>query len=180
MLTDLRSRFITHLKALHPDFKDINAHPGRLDVDEIKSISARTPAARVGVWGSIATEATADGQIIIRPGFAIAIIAKATHLLSAHDVAMRLASDVATGLGTFVPGAANIDTEQDILPGVGLVENISMDISDTKELNAKGIALWGVLCHVPIRAGMSLARAEAHRDIVVEYPDGFDAADFET
>lgn len=174
MLTSLRRRFIDHLKAAHSDFRDIKAHYGRLEESEIEKISAQTPAARVGLWGRIGTEIVADGQIVIRPGFAIAVITKSTDLIRSHDEAMRLSTDVVAGLGSFVPGAPNSENAIEALPGVGLVENISLDISNSNALEAKGIALWGVLCNVPIRIGLSLASQEAAGLYDVEWPTGFE------
>jgi len=175
MLTDLRDRFKVHLRDAVPGFREVKEHPGRLEDQEIKAqISGLTPSCRVGLWGRVPIEHMPDGQVLIRPGFAVAIIVKSTDLVRSHDEAMGLAVETINALAGFIPGEANEARSWDPLTGVGLIENLSLDISSNDMLDREGIALWGVLCAVPIRMGVSLATVEAEQTVDLTFPEGFD------
>lgn len=180
MLATLRDRFKAHLKDSVTGFREVKEHPGRLEESEIMKISGLTPSGRVGLWGRVGAEFMEDGQLLVRPGFAIAIIVKSTDLVRSHDEAMALARETLEVLAAFIPGAVNEEKGWDALTGVGLPENLSIDISSNQKLDDAGIALWGVLCSVPIRMGVSLARQEAEFEPELEFPDGIDIAEMQS
>lgn len=180
MLTDLRDRFKIHLRDAVPGFREVKEHPGRLEDQEIKDqISGLTPSCRVGLWGRVPIEYMPDGQVVIHPRFAVAIITKSTDLVRSHDEAMALTIETVKALAAFIPGEANEARSWDPLTGVGLIENLSLDISANDMLDKAGIATWAVLCAVPIRMGVSLARVEAEQTVDLTFPDGIDIAEMQ-
>lgn len=165
VLTAIRSRMKDLVKASHPQFRDVDLHYGRLEADEVRKISMFTPAARVGIFGSVRSEYLPTGELKITPRFAAVAIARDGDLLESSDTAMDFAIALAATFAAWCPGAALLDDEGEVtspaLLGVGLPEAISIEPSPAAELEAEGIALWGCLFTVPVVIGVDLAKEEA-------------------
>lgn len=164
VLTSIRDRLCDLLKAQHPEFNDVDLHYGRLTPDEVRQITAFTPAARVGLFGPIKSDILPSGEIKLSPRFVAVALVKETDLLKTTDLAMKLALDMAATISIWLPGIRLTDKQGiEIAPplfGVGLPEAITVEPSPAPELEAEGIALWGCLFTVPVVVGTSLSEQD--------------------
>lgn len=178
MLAEINKRLVTLLEAAHPELRDVGRHRGRMSADDIKRLAVFSPALRVGLFGKLATEDLPSGERVLVVPFAAAVIVSEGELIDSQDKAIALALQVETTVAGLIPGAADEDRAWPALSGVGLAEELSIDIADGDELDAEGIALWAVLFKIRVVVGEAWARAEAEEPIEIIMPEGFDLEDF--
>ncbi|MCW5708675.1 hypothetical protein [Shinella sp.] len=177
MLAEINKRLVVLLEAAHPEFRDVGRHRGRMSVEDIRKLIVFSPALRIGLFGKLSTEDLPSGERVLVVPFAAAVIVCEGELIDSQDMAIALALKVETTLARIIPGAPDEDRDWPILPGVGLPEELSIDIADGDELDADGIALWAVLFKIRVVIGEDLARAGAEDEIEIVLPDDFDPAE---
>ncbi len=174
MLTEINTRLVKVLATRHPEFRDVDRHPGRMTVDDIKRVAAFSPALRIGPFGKISTQKLANGELELSVPFAAAVITNEVGLLESQDMAIKLAAAVSRTLPGFAPGMANEDDNWPAMPGVGLCQDVAIDIAAGTELEDDGIALWAVLFKVCVTIGEDLAFAEATAAVDLEFSGRID------
>lgn len=174
MLAEINKRIVTMITARHQEFRDVGRHRGRMTPEDVKTAGAFAPAARVGLFGRLRSEREPSGQVCVRVPFAIAIIAAEGDLIDSQDRAIALAVAVQNSVAGFIPGAADAELDWPALQGVGLPEDIELDISDADWLDDEGIALWAVLFTVSIDLGDSFAAIEAAELTEISFREGFE------
>ncbi len=171
VLASIRARLRDLVKARHPEFADVDLHYGRLTPDEVRTITAFSPACRVGIFGSIKTETLPSGEVKLAPRFAAVVLVRSGDLVESTDTALALATALSPTIAAWCPGAALTDIEGvEIAPrirGVGLPEALTIEPSPAAELEREGIALWGCLFTVPVVIGASLSEAEAQGTVEI-------------
>lgn len=178
MLAEINKRLVALLETAHPEFRDVGRHRGRMSADDIRQIAVFSPGLRIGLFGKLATEDLPSGERVLVVPFAAAVIVSEGELIDSQDRAIALALKVETTIAGLIPGAADEEREWPALSGVGLAEELSIDISDGDELDADGIALWAVLFKIRVIVGEDWARAEAEEPVEITLPEGFDLEDF--
>lgn len=173
MLVEINKRLVTALTEAHPEFRDVGRHRGRMTVEDVQKVSVFSPALRVGLFGKISTTRLASDETLLTVPFAAAVIVSDGDLLDSQDKAIALALDVQDTLAAFAPGMANEDRDWPALPGIGLCDDLAIDIAEGEELEKDGIALWAVLFKVTVILGVDRAREEAESPVDIEFPDDF-------
>jgi len=174
VLSEINKRLVAVLEAAHPEFRDVGRHPGRMTVDDIKALSVFAPALRVGLFGKISTSRLPTDETLLSVPFAAAVITSETDLIDSQDRAIALALAVQGTLSDFAPGMADEERDWAAISGVGLCEDLAIDIAEGEELEAEGIALWAVLFKVPVIVGVDRAKAESEIPFQVDMPDDID------
>ncbi|MCQ4630935.1 hypothetical protein GB927_012855 [Shinella sp. CPCC 100929] len=177
MLAEINKRLSILLETRHPEFRDVGRHRGRMSVEDIKAIGVFAPALRIGLFGKLTTEDLPSGERVLVVPFAAAVITAEGDLLDSQDRAIALALAVETSLARITPGAADEDRDWPALSGVGLAEDLSIDIADGNDLDDEGIALWAVLFKIRVIIGENFAREGAEEAIQIIWPEGFDPAE---
>ena len=170
VLAPIRARLRDLVKARHPEFVDVDLHYGRLTPEEVRNISAFSPACRVGIFGSIKSETLPSGEVKLFPRFAAVVMVRSGDLVESTDTALALATALAPTIAAWCPGAALTDIEGAEIPrirGVGLPEAITIEPSPAGDLEKEGIALWGCLFTVPVAIGASLSELEAQGTVEI-------------
>lgn len=171
VLASIRARLRDLVKARHPEFVDVDLHYGRLTPDEVRTITAISPACRVGIFGSIKSETLPSGELKLAPRFAAVVLVRSGDLVESTDTALALAAALAPTISAWCPGAALTDSDGvEISPrisGVGLPEAVTIEPSPAGVLEKEGISLWGCLFTVPVVVGASLSEIEAQGTIEV-------------
>lgn len=174
VLTSIRDRLRDLIRAELPEFNDVDLHYGRLTPEEVRKITAFTPAARVGLFGSVKSDILPSGEIKVSPRFAAVALTKTGDLLTSTDQAMRMALEMAAAISVWRPGIRLTDTDGiEIAPplfGVGLPEAITVEPSPAPELENEGIALWGCLFTVSIVIGTNLSEQNGGMLIDISAP----------
>jgi len=174
MLAEINGRLVAVLEDAHPEFRDVGRHRGRMTVEDVRAVTLFSPALRVGLFGKISTARLPTNETLLSVPFAAAVIVSAGDLLDSQDTAIALSLAVQSTLSGFAPGAADDVREWSALPGVGLCEDLAIDIAEGEELEADGIALWAVLFRVPVIVGVDLARADGESTVGIEFPQGWE------
>lgn len=171
VLSSIRARLRDLVQARHPEFAEVDLHYGRLTPDEVRDITAFSPACRVGIFGSIKSETLPSGEVKLLPRFAAVVLVRSGDLVESTDAALALATALSPTIAAWCPGVAVTDVAGAVVSprirGVGLPEAITIEPSPAAELEKEGIALWGCLFTVPIVIGASLSEAEAQGSIEI-------------
>jgi hypothetical protein len=169
VLAPIRARLRDLVKARHPEFVDVDLHYGRLTPQEVRNITAFSPACRVGIFGSVKTELLPSGELKLFPRFAAVVLVRSGDLVESTDTALALAMALSPTIAGWCPGAAITDGAETSprIRGIGLPEALTIEPSPAAELEKEGIALWGCLFTVPVVIGASLSEAEAQGTIEI-------------
>jgi len=174
MLAEINKRLVAVLETAHPEFRDVGRHRGRMTVEDIRALSVFSPALRVGLFGKISAVRLPTDESLLSVPFAAAVVASDGDLIDSQDRAIALALTVQDTLSGFAPGMADEERAWPAIPGVGLCEDLAIDIAEGEELEKDGIALWAVLFKVPVIVGVDRAKAESEVTMEIELPEGFD------
>ncbi len=177
MLVEISQRLVAMLTDAHPQFRDVGRHRGRMTVEDVQAVSVFSPALRIGLFGKISTAHLPTGETILHVPFAAAVIVSEGELLDSQDKAIALALAVQDTLADFAPGRADADRDWLALPGIGLCDDLAIDIAEGEELEKDGIALWAVLFKVPVVVGVDRAREEGESPVELELPENFDISE---
>lgn len=154
----VRDRLAEDLRTHLIELADVGSHPGRLTPEQVREISAVSPACRVGLYGAVRTQIlSSSGAVVAMPRYAAVFVVRAYDLLDSADLAMDLALRAAAFIADWVPGQPDDARGRQAIMGCGLPQDISIEDSDADELRREGIILWGCLFTVPLHTGTNLA-----------------------
>jgi len=134
ILLDLRSAIVAGIAAGLPGLKEVKAHGGRFNVQELKAAAARSPSVRVACLGVQEVQAAAEGVEAVTVWGAF-IVSGDVHPTSRDAMTLGLAG----ALLPLLPGACW--GLEDLVDGARAVraENLF-----SRDLDAQGVSLWAV------------------------------------
>ncbi|MEQ1713340.1 MAG: hypothetical protein ABL908_18355 [Hyphomicrobium sp.] len=96
-MIELRDAIVADFQAQFPEMREIEAHFGPFDLDELKAFSVRAPAVRVSLLGGPLTPVSTREQDVALQCAAY-IVTKGTAQTKADVAALRIAEDLVTRL----------------------------------------------------------------------------------
>lgn len=141
-LDALQDAVIAAVKARLPALKEVKAHDGRFDLDELKAFQANAPAVRIALLGTRQSDPVGSGE-------------------TDHDVIVGayVVTRDAPGLPRGKGAAAIVSGLLALVPGAewGLSVRPAKDVRAENlysgRLQGQGLCLWGVTWLQPVRLG---------------------------
>ena len=147
-LVQFRDAVTVDFKAFLTDVKEVEAHFGPFDIDELKSFSVKAPAVRVSIVGSAPTSAVATREVDVHLHCAAFVVTRATATVKADVYALDIAEAI-VGRLSMRPFTGFSEVPEKIK-----IENhYSGTIRETG-----GMALFSVDWHQVVRIGANTAR----------------------
>ncbi|MDG4811659.1 hypothetical protein P8629_01440 [Hydrogenovibrio sp. 3SP14C1] len=144
MTNDILNAIREKLKDVFTDLRSCEVHPGRFTLKELKSTSAKSPAARVSCLGTAKNINMANGQVKSEKQFVVYFVTKDKSGLSKDDAIRNLVDDMTLLLDSDMTRW---------LPGTGAPSNVKDDNLYSSEIDRQGVMLWAVSWRQTITLG---------------------------
>lgn len=142
-LVQLQAAVVATIKARLPALREVKAHDGRFDIEELRTFAANAPAVRVAVLGTRRAEDTGTGAWDHEAVVAAFVVTRDERGLPRGEAA----AGIVTALLALVPG------RRWGVPGVQAAREVRADNLYSNKVQAQGVCLWGVTWVQPIRIG---------------------------
>lgn len=140
LLADLPDRVADAIRAALPSLREVAAHAGRFDIDELKAFTARAPAVRVALL-RVDAGVEAAGPAIRREAALAAFIVTRDAPALPRD---RAAATIAQALLTLVEG------NRWASPDLGQARNVAAENLYNAGARGQGVSLWAVSWSQPL------------------------------
>lgn len=150
-LSAFRDAVVADFRAFLPDVREIEAHFGPFDLDELKAFVVKAPAVRVSIVGSAPAVPVSTREMDVQLHCAAYIVTRASARVPADVAALSLAEQLIGRLArrAFVGWCETPDK-------VKLENHYSGKLRETG-----GVALFSVDWHQVVRVGSNVAAARA-------------------
>lgn len=148
MLT-YRNQVVADLKALFPAIRDIDAHAGRFDDDDIGRLVMAAPALRVAYLGSPRTEGQLVGTLVPNAKFGCFLITKDTIEAKRDAQAINIGEALMVRFDRYQPKKDGKTLSQP-------ATNVRHDILYTTAVDKRGVLLSAVSWDVRITIGAGI------------------------
>jgi phage gp37-like protein len=142
-LHDLCQAIISSIGAALPALKAVEAHPGRINSDELKRLITRLPAVRVAVLSSPSCDPVDTGQVEINLRLAAFVITGDRNGLSRDEAALAIVEAL----------AIHIPMQRWGMVGVSDATKVKADNLYSGMIDRQGVSLWAVGWEQSIRTG---------------------------
>ncbi|MEM7046991.1 MAG: hypothetical protein AAF442_04995 [Pseudomonadota bacterium] len=148
-LLDLRAAMVKGIHDRIPDLKSCETHPGRFDLDELRTIATRTPALRLAILSVDRVAEIGNGETDWAVRFATFIVTLDQNKLRRDDAALNLVE----GFLAILPGQAwGQDNVHPLLPSeISGAQNLY-----SNRLSQHAVSIWAVTFTQRIRLGTDI------------------------
>ncbi|WP_040728225.1 hypothetical protein [Thiomicrorhabdus sp. Kp2] len=144
LLTAIKTEFKNRLNAL----KTCEIHPGRFNLQELKRLSAKTPALLVSSLGTVKVNNPGTGEAKPVKQLVVYIVTKTTAQLSAEEACRNLVDAIEHYLESESPRWG--------VNGTGQPQAIRSDNLYSSEVDKNGVMLWAITWQQHLTLGESL------------------------
>lgn len=143
VICDLRKAACKVLSGILPDLGECRPHAGRFDADELRRLSARTPAVYVAVLGipKVANLGTAEKGLDLDLSMAAYVVTSDARGLSRDEAALNITEALVFA----------IDGNRWGIPGVGPAHEVKAANLYSGRLDRTGVAMWAVTWRQEVR-----------------------------